>query len=147
MENPYQSSTVNPTASPQPNAYNSQNLEASQTAIYFLAASKGWVRFMSVLMFICLGLFVLGLIITMVESRGIGNPEIVGILIILTLCAITFFLALRLSLYASAIGRLIVSRNPIDLETAMIQQMKYWRLSGVITLIALVITIIALIAG
>ena len=139
MDNPYQ--TTPPPAYPP----NSQELVATQQAVTELANCKGWVRFISVLCFTLFGIFVLGFIgiLYMVSQWG-GAPAPRMLIMYLAFIFITFFLAFRLTGYANAIGRLINNRHPIDLETAMIHQLKFWRLYGIIMIVSLVIKIFTL---
>ncbi len=150
MENPYQNS---PASNPSINS--TQSLVANQSAIYQLSASKGWVRFISVLMFISFAFFLLALIgmfaiYSRVSSSSsgelglFGTSGAIGIIIILLYGVIVFMLGLRLSKFSSAIGRLAISRNPLDLESAMVQQMKFWRLCGIIVLIGLIFAILSI---
>lgn len=155
MDNPYQSTSAGNSTLPN----STQHLVATQTALYQLSGCKGWVRFMSVLMFIMFAFFVLAFIgmISMFATIGSSsssyssmgsspmNAGIIGILIMLIYGAVIFMLGLRLSKFSSAIGRLMVSRHPQDLETAMVQQMKFWRICGVLVLIGLIFAILGMI--
>ncbi len=72
-----------------------------------------------------------------------GSTGGIVVIVMIIYCVIIFLFALRLGSYASAIGRISVSRNPLDLEEAMVQQMKFWRLSGISTLVMIVLIIVA----
>jgi hypothetical protein len=150
MENPYQ--PINPNSGPSSlgddvfqKGVHSNGLEASSVAQASLYSSKGWVRFVSVLGFICFAIMII-MIFAMMSFVGAmgGGAVILVFLLMLALTVVIFMLALRLSKYASSIGRMEVSRDPADLENAMIEQMKFWRIAGIMVLIGLVITILAL---
>ncbi len=150
MENPYP--TINP--SPEPSSLrdgvfqkgtNSNGLVASGAAQTSLYSSKGWVRLVSVLGFIYFAIMILMIFAMMSLLGQMGDGSMILVfLLMLAMTVVIFMLALRLSKYASSIGRMEVSRNPADLENAMIEQMKFWRIAGIMVIIVLVFTILAL---
>ena len=116
---------------------------ATQTAIHELSKCKGWVRFISVLCFILFGIFILGFIGILSMLSRMGGTAGLMLIMYLVFIVVSFFLAFRLTGYANAIGRLLQSRNPVDLETAMIQQMRFWRLYGILMIVSFFIKLIA----
>jgi hypothetical protein len=150
MENPYQ--TINPNPGPSSlgddafqKGVHSNGLEASSIAQTSLYSSKGWVRFVSVLGFIYFAIMIMMIfaMMSLIEVMG-GSAVVLVFLLMLAMTVVIFMLALKLFKYASSIGRMEVSRNPADLENAMIEQMKFWRIAGIMVIIGLVFTILAL---
>lgn len=142
MENPYQSINTDPSQQ----GGNSNGLEASSYAQSTLISSKGWVRFISVLGFIYFAIMVIGLFAMISVMGQMGGAGGLVVLLFLVMTVVVFMLALRLSKFSSSIGRMEISRNPADLENAMIEQMKFWRIAGILVLIGLVFTVLALLA-
>ncbi len=142
MNNPYQDSNSEGVFQA-----GAQGLQANSNAQFSLFSSKGWVRFLSVLGFICFAFMLIGTISTLTMIGLLGGIGVLSFLLMGVMTVVTFMLALRLSKFASAIGRMQITGQPIELETAMIEQMKFWRLSGILTLIWLVLALIGLITG
>jgi hypothetical protein len=143
MENPYQSIVpVNEKSAVFQVDQSQEKLAATSAAQAYLYSMKGWVRFISVLGFISFAVMVFYMFVMMVFvgafTRGVGG-SFGGLLFLLMLvmAAVVFMLALRLSKYSNSIGRMQISRNRGDLENAMIEQMKFWRLTGVLVIILL----------
>jgi len=130
-----------------------QGLRVNSNAQSWLYSAKGWVRFLSVLGFIGFALMLIWAITMMTAFGYLGNAGVfggVGVIMFILMSAmtiVTFMLSLRLSKYSSAIGRMQQTGQPMDFEVAMIQQMKFWRLAGILVLISLAFFLIALISG
>jgi hypothetical protein len=153
MENPYQSITpANEQATVFKQDQPNRKLEATSSAQSYLYSMKGWVRFISVLGFISFAvmLFYMFIVMTFLGafSRGIG-AGFGGIVFffMLVIAAVVFMLALRLTKYTNAIGRMQKSRSPADLEIAMIEQMKFWRLMGVLVILSTFLMLFGFIFG
>lgn len=149
MENPYQTTNPNPlSSSPGDSLFQggerSNALEASSIAQTALYGAKGWVRFISVLGFIYFAIMIIMLFVMMSVMSRMGGAGALVILLMLAFTSVTFMLALRLSKYSSSIGRMEVTRHPADLESAMVEQMKFWRIAGILVLIGLVFTVLML---
>lgn len=147
QSNPYQSTAVNP--SPQVfSTTGTTNLVASPYAISRLVASKGWVRFISVLHFVYFGILLIAGISMMVimSTASAGGIGAVGFLLLVVMGLLIFLLGLGLSRYASAMSRLVHSNHPLDLEVAMVAQMKFWRLAGILSIIYTIFSVIKMLA-
>jgi hypothetical protein len=113
----------------------SGHAEVSQGLIQQLAATKGWVRFISVLTFAGAGLMLLlALGMALMGSfmaSATKNPMFsggMGILIAVICGALAFvyiFPALKLWKYATCIGSLMASGATIDLERALNEQRSF----------------------
>ena len=123
------------------------NAEVSQGVIQQLAGTKGWVRFISVLMFIGAGLMLLFAVIMVVMGSAMasltkspmfsGGFGIVLAVIYGIFAFIYIFPALKLWKYASCIGSLIASGASSDLEMALNEQRSFWKFIGMIFLVLL----------
>ena len=134
----------------------------SAAAVAQLAATKPWVRLISVVIFVGAGFMLLGALFMlmaggasmMAAAKSQGAPSALagsmgGILAALyaVLAFLYIFPGLKLWKYASAIGRLIQSGGENDLVDALNQQRSFWKFTGMIVLIMLVIYIVAIIVG
>ena len=150
MENPYQTTNSNPITNNSEvfqQDRQSERIEATGLAQSALYSSKGWVRLISVLGFIYFGIMALIVFFTLsFLGSGAGGYGVMIVFMTLVMTVITFMLALRLSRFSSSIARAEVSRNPHDLEDAIYEQMRFWRLTGIMTLVVLVLFILSLIS-
>jgi len=126
---------------------NSDKLSANAAAQHYLFSSKGWVRFLSVLGFISFAFTLIGVLGTLAIIGKIGGFGVVSFLMMAIASFITFLLSMRLSKFASSIGRMQLTQNPAELEIAMIEQMKFWKLLGILTLIWVILSVIGLISA
>ncbi len=145
MENPYQTTESQaPSGGVFQQQQGANGISATSIAQSHLYSSKGWVRFISVLMFIYFAFMILGLFGMFALVSQVGGVAILGVLLMLVMTVVLFMLANSLSKYSTAIGRTEISRNPGDLETAIMHQMKFWKLCGILTLIALVMALLSM---
>ncbi len=139
MENPYQTTTTNPV-----NTLNQTgDLSATPKAIEHLIKSKSWIRFISVILFLWCTLYLLGGMSLLFMAPRTEIILMFPILVTFITTILLFVLGLRLSGYASAIRRLSFISSPQDLETAMVKQMLFWKLTGIMTLIMIIMGIIS----
>ena len=150
---------TNPYAPPQANVGDRTPGEGSITEemISALRGTKGWVLLIGVLMFLAAALTSLGGIIAMFGSAMMGAAGakggapagmFVGMGAVYLLMAVIYvFLGLYLVKYSSAIGRLIASGQAADMEAALQQQRKFWRLAGVLALIMIVFMVLGIVAA
>ena len=128
-------------------AASEEGLQVTSHAQQRLYSSKGWVRFMSVLGFISFAGMVFGTIAATRMIGNIGGFGIFSVLLMLAMTIVIFMLSLRLAKFANAIGRMELTRDRYAFEAAMAEQMKFWRLMGILTMIWLVLASIGLISG
>jgi len=65
-------------------------------------------------------------------------------LVYLPLAALYVYPGIKLFKYGSAIGRLMASREPADLELALEQQKSFWKFSGISALVMVVLYVVIL---
>ena len=152
MEDPFQQI---PASNEKPPVFQGESvntgIEANSSAQTFLYSIKGWVRFISVLGFIGFAVMVFYMFVMLVFLGSFvggagGGLGVLFLLLMLALSAVVFMLALRLSTYSSSIGRLQRSHSPADLENAMIEQMKFWRLAGILVIIILLLILLGMLS-
>jgi hypothetical protein len=111
---------------------------ATRVSLDMLRQTKPWVRLISIVMLVgaglmlILGILMVGLSATNNTPFGAGQA-----FLMIGLSAIYIIPAYFLSQYASAIGKLNVSRRDGDLETALRCQKSFWKFSGILTIIVI----------
>ena len=157
----------NPYSTPATNPYGASNLATadavSAAAVQQLAATKPWVRFMSVLTFIGAG-FMLVAAVAMVGMGSMGafaksgaGAAFTGAMgfgmaaVYAVLSIIYIFPGIKLWKFASAIARLMQSGRDEDLVAALNQQRSFWKFVGILMLailaIYLIVIAVAIIGG
>ena len=130
----------------------------SAAAVRQLEATKPWVRFFSVLIFIGAGFMLLaaaGLAIvgTVGAAAGSGKGAMagmrggMGIVIAVVYAALAFvyiFPGLKLWKYANAIAALLGSGSEADLVDALDQQRAFWRFMGIVAIVVLSIYVLVI---
>ena len=122
----------------------------SQQVLRLLAGTKPWVRFLSVLIFIGAGLMVLlAVVLFVVGGSGFTAGSEIGMFtgglgtafaIFYGLLALLYiYPAVKLWKYATYIGQLLNSGSTLDLEAALDQQRAFWKFTGIIALIFVVL--------
>ena len=151
--------TIDPYSSPtpyvQPPSF-STSAAISQGVLAQLAGTKGWVRFMSVLMFVGAGFMLLvGLIMLVAGGSIAANAKtgalpagvMTGLAIVYALLSLIYiYPALKLWKYASYIGSLLISGSMMDLESALNQQRAFWKFLGIMVIALFALYIVAIIA-
>lgn len=128
-----------------------------------LTGTKPWVRFLSVLMWIGCSVFLLFIVANLVfglvggsaliksGAAGAGVAFMIGTTVGYGLLALLIvYPTLKLSKYASKIGRLAESRSFTDLAAALAEQRRFWKFYGILTLIYLgfaALFVILMVAG
>lgn len=140
---------------------------AGRSAVYltplahdYLDRTRPWVRFMSVVTFVAAGFMLLvGAGIMVVSLIGaaaatsadpenpFGNPILGGLMAVFySMFAVLYiFPALYLHRYAGAIRRLGTSPDPLVLQDAIEHQKSFWRFVGILTVVALAISVVGVI--
>jgi len=127
--NPYGAPT---THSPNPAMKGAQ---VDFTVIDVLRRTKGWVQFMSLLMFIIVGLSLLGAPV-MFKVHPISG------IIYLAILALYLYPGIKLWQYGSGITKVMMDSSSISLAYALDKQRAFWKFVGILTIITLVISII-----
>jgi hypothetical protein len=155
---PYTTPAANPHVTPLPASTGT----VSAAAVEQLAATKPWVRFMSVITFIGAGFMLVaaagmvmismlgGLAGSRMPASQVNNPLSgamgLGIAALYAVLSIVYiFPGVKLWKYAGSIAMLIQSGRDEDLVAALNQQRSFWKFVGILVLIMLVIYFIAII--
>lgn len=128
--------------------------QITDTMLQAMRGTKGWVLLIGILLFISAALFViiaLGMLVGG-AALGMGADAPRGVMAGISGAYVLFgllylFLGLYLVKYSSAIGRLLSSGQSADLEDALDQQRKFWKLAGVLVLIMLVLMVVGMVAA
>lgn len=160
MESPL----ANPYASPSANLYGSASGGGADavapSTIAILSATKPWVRFMSVLMWIGVAfmlLFAAGMgVISMIgaskfmSSGPFGGMQLTILAGVYGVLAFVYvFPAIKLWKYANRIGSLGATHSITDLDAALNEQRSFWKFVGVMTIIMIslyIVTVIGFVA-
>jgi hypothetical protein len=120
----------------------------------YLKQTKPWVRFISILLFIGIGLLVLGGLVIMISagamSSGGSSPfgavpaALIGS-IYAVLGLLYFFPALFLFRYADGIKKALTVDLVGGMEDALRNQKSFWRFLGILMLIILIVEVIAVV--
>ena len=143
-QNPYQQpqqSQQNPYAAPTSNVaggdtYGAQG-DVSQSTIQILAATKGWARFLAVLLFLFGGI----LLILMVAGSNMGPSlpgRATGISILVSLAGVMIgyiIPGVYLNSYASKIGTMIMNPSTITLDAALNVQRGLFKYLGIVAIV------------
>ncbi len=114
-----------------------------------MRSTKPWTMLISILGFVMVGFMVLfgagftffaGMFMPQQQS---APASIMGVLYIL-LSAVYFVPALYLYRYSSAIARFLANNGANDLESALAHQKSFWKFSGIMTLISIVVGVLAI---
>jgi hypothetical protein len=112
----------------------SGNVLCTTVALESLRGTKGWVRFVAVLLFVMGGLCALGGVFVVVGPISRTGPAWMPMAMGGMYAAITvayLLMGLYLNRFAGAIKQLMVYRREDHLEQAMEHQRKFWRLVGI----------------
>ena len=106
-----------------------------------LRDTRPWVQFISIMMFICLGIACIGIFGLLLVSRGniIGTTAMAIQMVCL---AVYFFAALHLYRYSTGISSFLRTRSVRSLETALDAQKSFWKLVGIVTLVMVLFYIV-----
>jgi hypothetical protein len=137
----------------------------SEAAVETLRQTRPWVIFMSVVTFIGAGLTFFGAIwmffmAALMPAGGlatgaVANPAIGGMfgavyggmgVLYLALAGGYVYPGIKLWLFGSAIGRLLSSRSPVDLEDALLQQKAYWKVLSIVVIVFVAMSILGFLA-
>ncbi len=153
-------SPVNPYSTPAANLYASPPVSSGEavaaSTLAVLSATKPWVRFMSVLMWIGVVFMLLvaagmGIFSTLGAAKSFPTGPLGGAQFIIfaafygVLAFVYIYPALKLWKYANRIGSLAASRSVIDLDAALNEQRSFWKFLGVMTIIMLSLYLVAII--
>ncbi len=117
-------------------------------SIQLLAATRPWVRFLSVVGFVIAGLTVLGGLFAVAFGLSQGQFEMVGAAVVYVLIALLYFFgALHLGRYASHISILETNASIQSLEDALAAQKTFWRFVGILFAVVMAISAVLIVLG
>jgi len=120
-----------------------------------LRGTKGWVLLIVILLFIGAAITAVMALVMMVggaamgaAAQGMPSGMFAGMgVLYLVMALIYVFQGTYLVRYSSAIGRLLEGGREADMEAALNQQQKFWRLAGVLALIFVVLFLVGMVAA
>ena len=151
---------ANPYSTPAANLYGSTSggaaVAVSPNTIAMLAGTKPWVRFLSVLMWISVGLMLIaaagmGFVSTIgvaksMSSGPFGGKQLIILAVLYGILAFVYiFPAIKLWKYANRIGSLGATRSVADLDAALNEQRSFWKFIGVMAIILISLYLVAII--
>ena len=124
------------------------NAGVTEVTASLLRQTSPWVRLISVLMFLGSGLMVLGGVGVIAVALTTKDAMVMALLgvVYVPLGGVYVYPAVKLWMYANAIGRLLLSGSVFDLEAALAEQKHFWKFAG-IGAIALVLLYVLAIAA
>jgi hypothetical protein len=113
----------------------------TELTVDLLRRTRPWVLFLAALAFVGCGLIVvMGVIMVaagFLTSPGPDAfPKFLGLLY-LPFAVLYVYPAIKLWKYGSAIGRLVASPTPAELEAALAEQKSFWKYTGVVAAVVL----------
>ena len=121
----------------------------SPRVVSIMSRTKGWVRFIAVMMFLNFGITIINTFVTIGSQQGVVGDarragQIFGAVLVMLLY---LYPAVKLNSYASRIGVLLQSGQSGDLEIALNEHRAFWRYVGIVALVFMSIFVIALFVG
>src|SRR5687767_10772849 len=115
--------------------------------IEHLRATKPWVRFMSIILFISVALIFLGAVVILLVPTGMGGSGVSALIAIVYLAMGALYIvpAYFLHQYASSIRSLEQGGGDVAMEEALRNQKSFWRFVGITTLVVICIYAIVIV--
>ena len=119
--------------------------------IHSLGSTRPWTKFLSILGFITVALsFLMGISMIFIigfvpQPKGVPTG-LVGIIYVL-LSLVYLFPSIYLFKYSSSIARFLNSKREIDMESALGYQKSFWKFTGIVGCIMIVIVILGILAA
>ena len=144
-------SPINPYTSPSANLFGSSGQTSNEAvpaeAIIQLQQTKPWVRFFSVMMWIAVFFMLLAGLgmaaLSMIggeAAKAAGMPPTMAIILGGVYAVFAFlyiYPAMKIWQYASSIQRLVNSRHPSDLVSALSHQRAFWKFVGILMILVI----------
>ncbi len=121
----------------------------SQRTADIMARTKGWVRFIAVVMFVNFAISLVSTILSFGRSPVFENSDtqvskIAGLIV---LFLVYLYPAVKLNSYASRIGELLITGRARDLQAALNEHRGFWRYIGIITLVIISFVLVFILLG
>jgi hypothetical protein len=123
-------------------------VKVTDNMIDSLRSTKPWTKLLAILGFVSVGLMVLfGTALmffsNMFAHQRSGPSTIMGFIYIL-LSVLYFMPAFYLFKYSSSLGNFLKNNGPTDLESALSHQKSFWKFTGVVAVIGMVLVVIGI---
>jgi hypothetical protein len=119
------------------------------TMVEHLQGTRPWVLFLSILGFVFSGFMVIAALGMAAMGMASGDVGVAGGLALglfyLILAFVYVLISLYLFRYATSIGGLTASRASVDMEDALRHQKTFWRVLGIMSVLYLVLTVVAVV--
>jgi hypothetical protein len=131
-------------------------LALSSAGLDALRGTKKWVLLIGILLFLLAAFSVVGgagmaLGSSMMGAAAKGGPGpgfFIGMGVVYLIFAVVYILmGWYLVRYSAAIGRVVSGGQSEDLDEALLQQSKFWRLAGVLVLLSIILFVIGMVAA
>lgn len=132
------------TPGPTPTEYARADSPQLDTTATLLSETRPWVKFLSIVGFVSVGLMAFGGCVAFVVGVASGEPVALLGLLYGLLGVLYYFPALFLHRYAKGIRDFVGQRRQDQLDTALDAQKSFWRFTGILTLVVLCIYGVAL---
>ncbi|MGH9314954.1 MAG: DUF5362 family protein [Vicinamibacterales bacterium] len=110
-----------------------------------LRRTQPWVRLMAITLFISVALMVLSGLAVGAMGVFSGEPGMAVLVVIYPLMGLLYlFPGIYLTRYASRIGGYVANPQTIQLELALDAQRAFWKFVGVLTVVAIAISILGI---
>jgi hypothetical protein len=122
----------------------------SGSSLNYLKSAAPWMKFISILGFVMCGILIIAAIAMLLGGNALSKMggEGLGIsmfFVYIAIALLLFFPNLYLFNYAKAIQNYVISNNYSQIVEAFRMQLKYWKYLGVLMIIYLSLTVVALI--
>ena len=135
------------TPGPTPTEYARADSPQLDTTAVLLSETRPWVKFLSIVGFVSVGLMALGGCVVFFVGVASGEPVALLGLLYGLLGVLYYFPALFLYRYANGIRDFLGQRRQDQLDAALDAQKSFWRFTGILTLIVVCIYAVMLLVG
>jgi hypothetical protein len=113
-----------------------------------LRRTQPWVRLMAVMLFISVGIMVLSGLTAGAFGLFSGEPGMAALMIVYPLLGLLYLVpGIHLTRYASHIGGYLGNPQNAQLELALEAQRAFWKFVGILTIVALVLSLLGITAA
>jgi len=113
-----------------------------------LRRTQPWVRLMAIMLFISVAIMVLSGLAVGTFGLFSGEAGMAALMFIYPLCGLLYlFPGIYLTRYASHIGGYLGNPQPAQLELALDAQRAFWKYVGILTIVALVLSLLGITAA
>ena len=111
--------------------------QVTQVCVDLLSRTRPWVMVIAIVLFICIGLMVIGAIAILAVAAATKGAMALLSLVYLVMAGVYFFPALYLTRYSRRISDVRRMGRAVDLEAALDAQRAFWKFSAILMLIVI----------